>query len=127
MRILFLDDDPSRHRRIQPRLIGHVVDYVFDVQEATQHLAKSEYDLVFLDHDLNGNLYVHSDGPEPTGYTVVMWIIDNQPKLGDVICHSLNDDGRALMVKTLRDGGYTAHDMPFLYIDEEFIQELLSR
>lgn len=67
--ILFLDDDKNRHRRITSFFIGNVYDKVFTVSEAIAKLKTKDYDIVFLDHDLNDKQMVDSFGDEGVTWT----------------------------------------------------------
>lgn len=108
--ILFLDDDKHRHQVIRPHLLH---DAAYTTQEAIEKLKTKEYDLVFLDHDLNGNQMVDSFSEEETGYTVAKWIVDNKPKIPIIVVHSLNPFGVENMVNLLTKAGYTAGGIPF--------------
>ena len=92
---LFLDDDKIRHAKFMEMSIGHVVTQAWTAQEAIEALRQNAYDVVFLDHDLNGAVYVDSFGEEETGYTVAKWIADNASlvNIGRIIIHSYNQVG----------------------------------
>lgn len=111
MSILFLDDDPTRHARIQP-FIG---DYVaaFTATQAIASLTSGPFDCVFLDHDLGGEQIVDSHGQKETGYTVARWIAENGPTIGLVVVHSLNPDGAKNIATVLMGRGYSVVVEPF--------------
>jgi len=100
MHILILEDDLVRHRAFKRSLIGHEVTIVEEADHAIELLKKEDWDVLFLDHDLGGKVYVES-GPG-TGYEVAEWIstnIDRKPKM--VITHSYNEKGRAKILEVL--------------------------
>lgn len=94
MKILILDDDMLRHYLFQKNFIGHVLEHTQTAQAAIRHLQNTNYDAVFLDHDLGGHSYVDSHGEEETGYTVAKWLADNPDRKPKIIyIHSYNTVG----------------------------------
>jgi CheY-like chemotaxis protein len=111
MNILFLDDDEQRIAAFQKRItdakIARTAKEMIDLLTANEIV-----DLLFLDHDLGGEIYVKSDR-EDCGMEVVRWIVANKPKLGSVFVHSHNEPAAIEMVAKLMDAGYSANWMPF--------------
>lgn len=104
-RILILEDDPARHVAFRGRL--HEPTIVTTVAECLLLLEAQEWDELYLDHDLGGEVYVPS-GPG-TGYEVACWLEANpsrQPRR--IVLHSLNPVGRARMKAALPN----AYDRP---------------
>jgi len=106
MRILFLDDDRIRHLKFKSLLRGfkHTIDYVYDAKSCIELLNSNTYDMVFLDHDLGGEIYVTKT--ENTGYEVALYIANelygtNIPDI--IIIHSYNPAGVERMVGCLTD------------------------
>lgn len=100
MRILILEDDKKRQAAFRQGLIGHVVTIVESTRETIALLETEEWDCLWLDHDLDGKVYVPS-GPG-TGYEVAEWLSvhkDKMPK--QVLTHSFNEKGRAEIVRVL--------------------------
>jgi hypothetical protein len=98
MKILVLDDDKSRLRAFQQKLIGAVV---------TCDKLKNEdpFDVIFLDHDLGGKIYVPS-GPG-TGWEVAEWLKNNpEKKPKKIIFHTLNENGARCMKWELPEAIY---------------------
>lgn len=94
MKILILDDDKGRHVLFNKNFSHHDITNVYTAQEAIAALAADMFDAVFLDHDLGGQTFVSSEGPEETGNTVAKWLVkhpDRKPK--HIHVHSLNPDG----------------------------------
>lgn len=107
MKILILDDNYTRLRVFQQKLIGHVVVCTTTVKEATTALKEDDFDVIFLDHDLNGEQNIPS-GPG-TGYEVAQWLHDYPEKQAPtVILHSLNETGRKNIMSLLP----TAKELP---------------
>jgi len=100
MRILILDDDLSRHKEFNKRLINHVVKNTSEACETIEALKNELWDYVFLDHDLGEMIHVASgDG---TGYEVAKWLSehpDRQPE--NIIIHSFNTSGARNMKSVL--------------------------
>lgn len=138
MNILFLDDDPIRHEIFQHAiaraptrlkrwhrglrsLCGRPLEevplqshLVFDIEPAIQALQSSpRQDIAFLDHDLNGEIYV--ERREGTGTEVAEFIAAMpalaRPRL--VIVHSFNPHGARRMMKILQGCGCLARQYPF--------------
>lgn len=101
-KVLILDDDVTRLETFKQKLIGRTVVCVMTAEDAIKELGNETWDYVFLDHDLDGKIYVPS-GPG-TGYEVAEWIQKNpQKKPKNVIIHSFNEDGRKNMHNLIPD------------------------
>jgi CheY-like chemotaxis protein len=102
MRILILDDDPTRGMAFRRVLIGHLVTVVTTAPEAIQRLAAEDWDATSLDHDLGDEQMVDS-GPG-TGWEVARWLAENPTRIPKaVVLHSFNPPGRARMRDLLPD------------------------
>ena len=100
MKILILEDDPERVKKFRQQLIGNEVTVVDQAPACIEHLRNSTFDLLFLDHDLGGKVYVPS-GPG-TGYEVACWLhnnLDRRSRL--IIVHSLSSFGAENICKVL--------------------------
>lgn len=94
MNLLFLDDDLERHKLFKRKFIEHTVTPVYTAAEAIAELERHVFDAVFLDHDLGGHQFVDSNGPEPTGFTVARWMLNNPERIPPrVFVHSYNPVG----------------------------------
>jgi CheY-like chemotaxis protein len=115
VKILFLDDDSARHHAFSKLADGHVVDYVWTADEAIAALAASTYDLVCLDHDLGGRVYVDILDEEGTGYTVALAMEgmpeDRRPR--ETIVHSFNPEGARRIADRLGKAGFRVIKAPF--------------
>jgi len=113
-KVLLLDDDQSRIRafleRMQPH--PHEVYTVATAAACIEHLAEDVWDLVLLDHDLGGEVFVASTRID-TGAEVVRWLESNVAPHGSFIVHSMNPVGAAGMYFDLQALGYKVTQAPF--------------
>lgn len=104
MRIFFLDDDYGRYKVFCQNCIGHSLDYAQTADQALKMLAENEYDIIFLDHDLNEEHYVGDYTKMPTGFTVAKQMRDFKHLHGtQVVVHSLNPAGRQNIKSAIKD------------------------
>lgn len=122
MKILFLDDDHSRHIYFQ-RLLNydkHEITVAYTSKQAIEKLKLYEFDIVYLDHDLGGQMY--QDSKEGTGFEVAQFISKNinNKSMQKIIIHSYNSVGAQNMLNELY--GFNVKYVP--YNQEKLIQEL---
>jgi hypothetical protein len=111
-KILFLDDDPKRADKFLKE--NPCAKWVIDADECIAAFSET-WDFVYLDHDLDGRVYV-DPSEHNTGSGVVRYIISHQdkiPKTTSFIIHSFNDKEAIKMVKLLREAEYPAVYQPF--------------
>lgn len=116
MRVLFLDDDSSRHDGFKRLVTG--AKHVYTAKQAIAELDRYRYDLVCLDHDLKSE---HIDAAnasflmEDTGLSVCIHMRslpeERRPKY--VVVHSWNPVGGARMVRELVDADFVVYRIPF--------------
>jgi CheY-like chemotaxis protein len=129
VKILVLEDNAQRTKIFNRSLIGHEVVVTEFAEEAIKYLNESEWDVLFLDHDLGGKVFVKT--VENTGYQVACWLEENpsrKPKT--IFLHSLNPDGRKRMKQAIPDAieaafGWMVADR-LVFADQDGISELLS-
>lgn len=109
-RILFLDDNLARCRWAERQYPGCRVTHTSE--ETIDALKAGRFDLVFLDHDLGGEVYVDS-GRADCGMEVVRWIVGDRPEIGRLVVHSMNTPAGHAMTRSLREAGYAARYVPF--------------
>lgn len=138
MKILVLDDDDIRHAYFKRALAkDNDLVQVHTHDEAIYQLETVEWDLVYLDHDLNDHRY-KSIAPEPnydggawelTGSDVARFIStlpqEKLPK--EVVVHSWNPAGASRMLAFLRDVGIKCSYRPFhgagnVLVEEDHIE-----
>jgi DNA-binding NarL/FixJ family response regulator len=120
-RIFFLDDDKFRHKQAQPHLLH---DAAYTAKQAISMLAKREYDVICLDHDLGDEVMVSSDR-EDCGMEVVRWMVAKKPAAKVVVIHSLNYDAARNMASKLKGVGYFVLIKPFPTLMKE-MEEFLE-
>ncbi len=90
--VLILEDSVERMKGFYRRLVGNNVVHVETPAACIAYLKKGGFDVLFLDHDLGGQVHVPS-GPG-TGYEVAVWLEENpqyQPE--QIFVHSLDPVG----------------------------------
>lgn len=103
MKVLFLDDMKSRRDEFQKNSIGHVVHFATNAQECLDLLKNNEYDVIYLDHDLESEHYQSNEDHHEDGRFVAKHMIDMPQHHGKVvIVHSLNPDGRQNILSILK-------------------------
>ena len=114
MKILILEDDRARIDKFREKLdvSGVSLTVTGIVSACIKSLELVKYNALFLDHDLDGKVYVPSEGPEPTGWHVAKWLNehpDRQPPI--IVIHTLNYMGRMKMKEQLPN----ALELPFIW------------
>lgn len=117
MNVLFLDDDMNRHIVFRRNAIGCSVDQVYTAQEAIDKLHNSNYDCIFLDHDLNWETNNQLNDDEEDGRTVAIYLATlDHYKNSPIIIHSLNNVGGLIMKGILEDADFSdVHYIPFAW------------
>lgn len=81
---------------------GNTVLILAHVEEAKRALWEEEFDVIYLDHDLDGRVYVPSDEPN-TGYQLAKWIAEYNIPYKEMITHTFNEDGAKRILDVLPD------------------------
>lgn len=104
MKILFLDDMKQRRDDFRQNAIGHTVDFAITAQQAIDLLNANEYDMIYLDHDLEAEHYNANNDDDEDGRFVARALKEMAQHYGKiVIVHSLNPSGRANIKSILGD------------------------
>ena len=112
MNVLFLDDNALRCPQFRSAVpCATIVNTSKECIEALE-AATEPWDIVFLDHDLGGEVYCDS-WREDTGAEVARWMAAHKPAVGVVVLHTFNDCGKRNMVFPLVQAGYTVEYIPF--------------
>ena len=101
-RILFLDDDPARHRDFDRAHRTDEVTHCFTAADAMQVLDDSPpFDELHLDHDLGGRIFVTE--VKETGYEVVLHVarLPKERLPARVVIHTHNLNGARRMMECL--------------------------
>lgn len=113
MKIFILEDDINRINAFQKYLGNHSLTIVSEAMEAIKILEKDiTFDLMFLDHDLGGQIYVDVN-EENTGSTVAKYLSGKEFK-GQIIIHSFNPIGVQNMINYLPNSLYIPFNIEFL-------------
>lgn len=113
LRILVLEDMSARIEYFKDRLKGHDVYYFDTAEDAIQALSlikDKPWDMIFLDHDLGGRVFVSSSDPN-TGYAVAEYISNNDIDAKQIIIHSLNPAGAQRMKAVLPQANVIPYTM----------------
>jgi CheY-like chemotaxis protein len=121
MNILILEDNPIRADIFKKLFKSQTLFITDKVGIAIKACEEIVFDIMFLDHDLEGKIWMDSN-KEQTGYTFCKILVqtDFQKK---TLCyvHSLNPIGANNMVNLLHDYGRDAICLPFTLIKERAI------
>lgn len=114
MRIFILEDDQFRQKWFQKKFAKHILDIADNVEEAKKILSTNpQYDVGFLDHDLDHRVYVSSN-EENTGYALCKWMKENKEYAPyQIIIHSLNVVGGDNMQTLLSEFHNNIWRVPF--------------
>jgi CheY-like chemotaxis protein len=125
-RVLFLDDNYERGIAFLEIFADAKVVWVETAAEAIEMLAQP-WDLVMLDHDLGGEVFV-SSSRDDSGMAVVRWIEANRPTTTKRIhIHSWNIPAAREMTARLRDcGGYKITQGPFVKETMQSLRRLIN-
>ena len=99
MNILLLDDNQHRITFFQNSLKKHTLVVCRHANAAIKALKKGSFDVVFLDHDLEGEPADPAD--ENCGSEVARFIAENEIPCGRIILHTENRAGRESMAAIL--------------------------
>lgn len=119
--VFLLDDDHRRHAWFARRFKGDDLDIAENVDEAKVLLEETNYDAIFLDHDLLPHHYESNDHDDfaNTGYAIAEWL-NEKPELqraATVIVHTRNADAAIPMVQKLRESGRNVEYCAFPMLD----------
>lgn len=116
-RVLFLDDDPVRHRRFEKDSIGKglAVTYVWTAAEAIRVLteAPEPFDVAHLDHDLGGETFVEREEGSGTEVARAIAAMPAARRPARVYLHSYNPAGARRQAAILLDAGVWHRMRPF--------------
>ena len=102
-KVFVLEDNGERIKFFNKMFQNY--DYVLceTAKEAKKVLYDNEFNVIFLDHDLGGRIFVDSN-EEETGMTVVKYIIEKELQTNALFfIHSQNPVGAANMLHRLMD------------------------
>jgi hypothetical protein len=120
MRLLILDDDPSRHAHFAKKFAEHERVHCFTFDEFERELLYGErFHATLLDHDLADfgtpsviegcSVYGSQESQELTGTDAALLMANRllpEKRPDQVVIHSWNIPGAARMAAILRDAGF---------------------
>jgi CheY-like chemotaxis protein len=100
IKVFVLEDDPQRIKKIKEMWSKYAeFDIATSYDEAIK-IFKNDYNLLMLDHDLGGKIFVNSNFKN-TGAGFARWLVTQDFKKCDIIIHSHNSSGATVMAKIL--------------------------
>jgi ActR/RegA family two-component response regulator len=121
--ILFLDDSPDRTKRFCYSCpSSFCAETAQEMIELFKKNADQIIEYVFLDHDLGSKTFV-SSAEADTGMEVVRWIVQNRPKIKQIVVHTMNSVAGPEMVKKLQNIGYSVQLVPFHLLNFDMIKD----
>jgi len=111
MKIFILEDQPTRIEWFMSEFADQRVVVANDAGLAMQILAASKFDIIFLDHDLEGKENVSSLEPN-CGMRVASFLATLKDKTR-VVVHSWNKSGVKSMIDALEEADYKVEWKPF--------------
>lgn len=117
-KMLVLDDDPARVEHLRTRFPNADLHWAETVETCIPMLAE-EWDVIRLDHDLGGEIFVDSNRTD-CGMEIVRYILKNKPehlKETIFIVHSKHERAGEKMTAELTAAGYDCTYVPFSWGD----------
>lgn len=116
MNIFILEDSVYRMKMFGNLLAGHHVVFSCSVDNAKTILKENQFDVLFLDHDLDQCIFVPSDKPN-TGYQLAQWIrYDTDMRFSHIIVHSMNPLGAQKIAEKARKFSSNVKVIPFPFL-----------
>jgi len=113
MKILILEDNTIRIEKFELLFKNQQLRIVQNVEDAITFCLSEEFQIMWLDHDLEGKIWEDSN-KENTGYQFIKWLVDNEKQRNSLIyIHSMNPIGASKMLNYLKDNGYDGIWIPF--------------
>lgn len=127
LKILVLEDDLRRVQIFRQKLVGFDLTFVETAMDAIGAIQDEEFDVIFLDHDLGGQVYV-STADKNTGSEVVRWMLASQGALFHydpyIIIHSLNTPAAESMETALKRAKFSfVYRIPFTTLREKYLDD----
>jgi len=114
MKIFILEDSKERIKWFKEVFSSESNLFFADnVEEAKKILLEnSEFDILFLDHDLDQKIFVNSN-EQNTGYQLARFLVENKISFMSIIIHSMNIFGSCRMFDVLKKISENVHRVPF--------------
>lgn len=124
MRIFVLEDNKERCKWFREQLQAKSTELVIThtAKEGKEILSKTEFDRLYLDHDLGGRTFISFTDKE-TGSEIVRYIIEKGiQKEAIIFVHSLNPASYDSMVVPLNKANYHVVYRPFSVMHGQCLQ-----
>jgi hypothetical protein len=115
MKVFILEDDLNRMETFNKVLKDHRICHAETVEDAKVLFEKEQpFDLILLDHDLGGEMFVNSDLPN-TGFQFTKFLAERKASVSksQIIFHTMNRPGAEKMYYYLRDREIKGFMIPF--------------
>lgn len=122
MKIFVLEDSLMRIKWFKKEYEGSEINIFTQVKEAIRFLKKETPDILYLDHDLDGKVFVDSS-EENTGYQLAKFIAESGKKYDKIVIHSMNPFGAKNMYHTLKNSARALYKIPFPFLIVKKINE----
>jgi len=110
MKIFILEDSEERINKFVAFYKNHELFFAKHISQALITLNQKEFDIIFLDHDLDENNLTSYNN----GYELCKKMIEfNLQKQAIIYIHSMNPSGANAMLNILKDNGYEALWVPY--------------
>lgn len=105
MTIFLLEDNHARivtfKKLLSKKFPEAELTIAIEASQAKRLLSNSHWDVIFLDHDLGGKVFVDSSESN-TGYQVAKYIKESNISYGQIITHTQNSVGGENIVNLLK-------------------------
>ena len=119
MKILIVEDNIERRNWFKSEFKAYELTFAVNAEEGIKQVEWNKFDVIFLDHDLGGLVFVDSF-KQNTGFQVAKAIVNSVNDKTPVIIHSWNPAGSENIKKIL---GKRAAYLPF----GTFTNDLIKR
>lgn len=124
MKVLMLDDNSGRIESFHSivHMKGWEFQYAMDAPTCIELMQKEKYDIIFLDHDLDGRTYVPTHEPN-TGSEVARWVASDFCNVSldtFFVFHTLNEKGAKYMEELIKGKGYACIYYPGVWMQNFF-------
>jgi len=114
IKAFILEDSEERAKTFRSALEGWDITLCSACVDALKHIMETKFDIIFLDHDLGGKVFVPQTDKEASGYPVAQAIPGSINKETPVVVHSWNIPAAKSMVEAI---GETAQGAAFGMFD----------
>ena len=112
MKIFVLEDSFERIQLFRRKLADHQVTYCDDVEAAKDILKEEAFSILFLDHDLDDQIFVKSCEPN-TGYQLAKWLKESGLTFAQIFIHSMNPVGAKNIEREVKGLAPEVYAIPF--------------